>query len=75
MAEQGFGLINAIHVAIVNVFMNELKHLEEKNKAANEAANKDNPDEEDDILIEEVRKNFEKPDLLWPELLRLILKS
>lgn len=54
--------------------MNELKHLEEKSKAASEAANKDQ-DEEEDNLIEEIRKNIDKPDNLWPELIRLILKS
>lgn len=42
--------------------MNELKHLEEKAKAANEAANKEKEDEEDDNLIEEIRKNIDKTD-------------
>lgn len=55
--------------------MNELKHLEEKTRAANEAANKEREDEEDDNLIEEIRKNIEKTEYLWPELIRLILKS
>lgn len=26
-------------------------------------------------MIEEIRKNIDKPDILWPELIRLILKS
>lgn len=55
--------------------MNELKHQEEKTKAANEASNKENIDEEEDNLIEEIRKLIDKPDCVWPELIRLILKS
>lgn len=55
--------------------MNELKHLEEKSKATSEAANKEIPEEEDGDLLQEIRKNIERLDLVWPELIRLILKS
>lgn len=57
--------------------MNELSHIEEKNKTQGgaDSANKEGLEEEDENLIEEIRKNIEKPDLIWPELTRLILKS
>lgn len=73
MAEQGFNLINSIHSAIVNVFMEELKNKEEKQKADN--ANKEKGEEEGDTLMDDIRKHIEKLDIVWPELIRLILKS
>ena len=74
VSEQGFHLINSIHIAMVNVFMTELKNKEEKSKSSADAANKDK-EEEGDTLMDDIRQHIEKPELVWPELIRLILKS
>ncbi len=75
VAEHGFGLIKAINVAIVNVFLNEIKNKEEKYKASAEAANKEKTEEEGDTLMDDIRKHIDKVDLIWPEMIRLILRS
>jgi formiminotetrahydrofolate cyclodeaminase len=74
VSEQGFTLINAIHIAIVNVFMNELKSKEEKAKTSSDA-NKEKLEEETDTLMEDIRKLVERKEQVWPEIVRLVLRS
>lgn len=71
VAKQGFDLVNAIHIAVLDVFVSELKHKDEKLRAADGAAK----EEEGDTLLDDIRKYVDKPELVWPEMLRLILKS
>lgn len=73
-AETGFGLINSIHMSIFQVFMKELKNEEEKNKSSDPSTKEANEQDEDHLLTE-IRKNIEKPELVWTELVRLILTS
>lgn len=53
--------------------MNELKNKEEKSKSSADA--KDKVEEEGDILNESILKYIDKRELVWPELIRLILKT
>lgn len=71
VSEQGLGLITAIHVSIFKTFFNELKHQSERQKS--ESGAKDY-DEKDDDLLEEIYSIIDKPEILWPEMIRLILK-
>jgi len=52
--------------------MEELKNKEEKQKAD---SNKEKGEEEGDTLMDDIRKHIEKLDIVWPEMIRLILKS
>lgn len=69
MKEGGFGLINSIHMTLLNCFLEEIKSSD-KSKTADNIA-----DEEEDYLLVAIKKYIEKPEFIWPELIRLVIKS
>lgn len=73
VAEQGFNLVNAIHIAILNIFIEELKNKDEKVKSSGDTGK--DKEEEGETLDSSIIKYVEKPELVWPEMIRLILKS
>ena len=77
VAEQGFGLINSLNMAIVSCFFKEVRDQHEESGDRNEA--KDSSNHSDDALLQAVIKYFEKgcasEATHWPEFIRIILKS
>lgn len=69
MKEGGFGLINALHMTLLKCFLEEIK-TSDKSKTADNIV-----DEEEDHLLVAIKKYIEKPELIWPELIRLVIKS
>ena len=52
--------------------MKDLKNEEEKNKSSKDPSSKEANEQDEDHLLTEIRKQLEKPDLVWTELIRLI---
>lgn len=81
VAEQGFGLINSLHLAVIECFFEEVKNStieKEKGGATGEGKDSSGQVYSEDKLILAVTKYFEKgsgEQYHWPELIRLILKS
>ena len=69
VAEGGLGLINAIHITLLNCFLGEIKSSEKKVPDGGKA----DDDDEDHLLIA-IKQHIDKQELLWPELLRLIIR-
>jgi hypothetical protein len=79
VAEQGFGLLNSLHISAIECFFREIRESQENAKKGGEST-KDTNDSNysDDQLLLAVLKYFEKGQsegFYWPEFIRLILKS
>ena len=71
--ESGFGLLNQLHLAVVDCFFRELRDTEEGKPV--EAKENGQEVTDDQLVIADVKYFEEGESQHWPELLRIVMKS
>lgn len=65
-----------MHIVLLKQFLNVINPPADKNKSSGDgAASKVTDDDEEDHLVVAACKNVENKELVWPELIRLVLQS
>lgn len=75
VAEGGFGLITNMHVALLKKFLDEVGPHEKKGNNPDADKQKAIDDEEEDQLLAAAKKHVENYEIVWPEMIRLVLTS